>query len=108
MLSLNIINRLRSICSLNPTRGEQVCDEGCVRSRVNSGDRHAAITEESDQLAVGWIREPVQQSVDQINRLRSICSLNPTAHSAALINVELGGGLIRALDALRRNNRIAA
>jgi hypothetical protein len=24
-------------------------------------------------------------------------SFNPTAHSAALINIELGGGLIRAL-----------
>jgi hypothetical protein len=41
--------------------------------------------------------------IESKHRLRSIFSLNPTAHSAALINLELGGGLIRALGALLNN-----
>jgi hypothetical protein len=45
-------------------------------------------------------------SLNIINRLRSIFSFNPTAHSAALMKVAWGGGLIRALDTLRIIKRI--
>jgi hypothetical protein len=56
--SLNTMHRLRSICSLNPTRAER-CLHGAlnVRSRVNSGDRHAAIKQLSDSCSVGWVRQ---------------------------------------------------
>jgi hypothetical protein len=65
--------------------------------RVNSGDRRAAIKVENYESVVGWIRQPVKRRLKVEHRLRSICSFNPTAHSAALSNVKLGGGLIRAL-----------
>ena len=34
---------------------------------------------------VGWMRQPMNPSLNTMHRLRSICSLNPTGNSAALI-----------------------
>ena len=56
----------------------------CTRP-VNSGDRHAAIKVESDKPVVGWIRETAKHSLNKMNRLRSISSLNPTGISLPFI-----------------------
>ena len=63
---------------------------------------------ERDGVTVGWMRQPMNPSLNTMHRLRSICSLNPTGDSTALIvNLPLAqilpGGLIRALDTLREN-----
>ena len=38
-----------------------------------------------DEVMVGWMRQPMNPSLNIMHRLRSICSLNPTGLSLSLI-----------------------
>jgi hypothetical protein len=56
-----------------------------VSRRVNRGDRHAAMKMERDGLSVGWIRQLAQRSLNEMNLLLSIKSMQPTGISLLFI-----------------------